>query len=427
MVCFLSETKPEGGFRFISVFQLCALWSAYRAALITRADLQVWFAAHEMVARRCGVAKTGHRVSYTNTELCELTGRGGIRSSCTRLTHAGVLNWSSEVITFPATPSHETQRTRLEETLKLVPNCHRQVPVPRRLLRFLARGCSRVLLATILGHLFRCLYYREGKCRPDGLCKASWIAEVFGVSERAVKSARQRLEAIGFLTRTETKQWVRNRYGQKMTINLHWEIPTAPRTPIAALAAEVAPLPVLFASEIAPPDSNKKLLRTEEEKHQEPVADVPHGFLSTLFTEMREHIRNGTAPSETAECIVMCDSPASNTQKQSITPQAAPILAAPSLTNVVLEDLRDTDRLLTLYHEAMGVKLIGKSEAEQLAFFALARHVIAYGPTNPGGLFRQLLSRKQFQVITQEEEEDAMRRLKRHLYGKTNRAVLQAA
>jgi hypothetical protein len=141
---------------------------------------------------------------------------------------------------------------------------------------------------------------------------------------------------------------------------------------------------------------------------------------------MREHVQNGTAPIETAERIVMYGNPASNTQKQSITPQLTPILAGPSLTNVVLEDLRDTDRLFTLYHQATGVKLIGKTEAEQLAFFALARHVIAYGPTNPGGLFRQLLARKQFQVITQEEE-DAVRRLKRHLYGKTDRAVLQAA
>jgi hypothetical protein len=66
----------------------------------------------------------------------------------------------------------------------------RRIPVPRRLVRFLAKGCSRVALATMLGHLFRCLYYRQGHYRAEGLSKASWIAEVFGVSLRAVKTAR---------------------------------------------------------------------------------------------------------------------------------------------------------------------------------------------------------------------------------------------
>jgi hypothetical protein len=79
-----------------------------------------------------------------------------------------------------------------------------------------------------------------------------------------------------------------------------------------------------------------------------------------------------------------------------------------------LEDLRDTDRLFALYHQALTAKLIGKSEAEQLAFFAVAQHVITYGPANPGGLFRQLLARKQFQVITQAEEDAAVQRLKRY-------------
>jgi len=84
------------------------------------------------------------------------------------------------------------------------------------------------------------------------------------------------------------------------------------------------------------------------------------------------------------------------------------------LKNVLLEDLRDTDRLFALYYQALTAKLIGQSEAEQLAFFALAQHVITYGPDNPGGLFRQLLARQQFQVITQAEEDAAVHRLKRY-------------
>ena len=123
----------------------------------------------------------------------------------------------------------------------------------------------------------------------------------------------------------------------------------------------------------------------------------------------------------------MCCSSASHSQEKSVAPRPAPVLATPSLTNVLLEDLRDTERLFALYHQAIEANLLGKSEAEQLAFFALAQHVIAYGPANPGGLFRQLLTRKQFQVITQAEEDAAVRRLKRHWYGKADCAIPQAA
>lgn len=123
----------------------------------------------------------------------------------------------------------------------------------------------------------------------------------------------------------------------------------------------------------------------------------------------------------------MCSNPASRTQKHSVAPLPKPVLAAPSLTNVVVEDLRDTERLFLLYHLAIAANLLGKSEAEQLAFFALAQHVLAYGPMNPGGLFRQLLVRKQFQVITQAEEDAAVRRLKRHLYEKADHPIPEAA
>lgn len=194
--------KPEGGFRFISVVQLCALWAAYHAKLIGPSELQVWFATHEMVARRCLTFKKRQRVSYTVSELEELTKRKGGAASPKCLAHYGLLTWSQEAIAFPIDPHLAGQQTRLRAMVELVRNNKRQVPVPRRMLRFLARGSSRVMVATVLGHLFRCLYYRKGECRAEGLCKASWIAEVFGVSERAVKTARHALEAIGWLNQT---------------------------------------------------------------------------------------------------------------------------------------------------------------------------------------------------------------------------------
>ena len=407
-----ARAKPDGGFRFISVVQLCSVWIAYQAKLISSMDLRVWFAAQEMVARRCLVLQKGQRISYTITELHELTEREGGATSLKRLAHCGLLIWASDIITFPLNPHLAGQHTRLRDMLALVRNNKRQVPVPRRMLRFIAGGGNRVMVATVLGHLFRCLYYRKGECYPAGLCKASWIAEVFGVSERAVKTARQSLEALEWLVRIEIKHWVRNRYGQKMAINLHWEAPLPSSHPVVLATPGIAPLSLPSTPKITPPDSNKKL-RIEEEENQNPVGGVAPGILSALFTEARKQVRNSTAPIEIVGHVVISSSD-SHAQNKSVKPRPTVALAAPLLKNVLLEDLRDTDRLFALYYQALTAKLIGQSEAEQLAFFALAQHVITYGPDNPGGLFRQLLARQQFQVITQAEEDAAVHRLKRY-------------
>ena len=77
----------------------------------------------------------------------------------------------------------------LDATLDLISHPDRRVPVPRRIIRLIASGARRTLIATILGHLIRCLFYKHGECHPKGCCKASWIAEVFGVSERCRQEA----------------------------------------------------------------------------------------------------------------------------------------------------------------------------------------------------------------------------------------------
>ena len=65
--------KPEGGFVFLTAQQLCLLWWAYRSRLIQLMDFRVWFAAQEMVARRCQIA-AGQVPDYTPRELHGLVG-----------------------------------------------------------------------------------------------------------------------------------------------------------------------------------------------------------------------------------------------------------------------------------------------------------------------------------------------------------------
>ena len=61
--CVEGASKPQGGFSFITVVQLCLGWFAYRSGLVRYGDLRAWFACHELVARRCRL-KRGRAADY---------------------------------------------------------------------------------------------------------------------------------------------------------------------------------------------------------------------------------------------------------------------------------------------------------------------------------------------------------------------------
>jgi hypothetical protein len=279
------------------------------------------------------------------------------------------------------------------------------------------------MIATILGHLLRCLYYRQGHCNPEGFCKASWIANIFGVSHRNIKAARRHLEQIGLLQRTEVPQWVRNRYGQKMTINLQWNPPTP--VPAQVDSSVLPPLARPTTAELPPPDSYEKL--PSGAKHQKPATSGTAGALLALFTQAREAVRNGTVPSEEPEPVVTPRfAPLPQQASQPSSEKRSVSLSTPSLQKIIPEDLRDTPRLLSLYDQAVQTHVIGASEADRLAFVGLAEHVLGYEPENPGALFRQLLVHRRFAFITQTEEDAARRRLTHHLYNEKWATPLQA-
>jgi hypothetical protein len=342
------------------------------------------------------------------------------------------------------------------------------------------------VIATLLGHLFRCLYYRGGQCCPDGHCKATWIADVFGLSLRQVKHARQQLEHLGLLQRHEAPHWVLNAYGVSITINLHWDGPPhddtiraqAPMTawcespaslhatdqksdiaPLASMtgteaerrrsqatadavvpqeaAAKIAPPTCPKDTEIAPPESDREL--SARDKDQKPVPRGGAGVLSSLFLDMRAGIKTGVITQREQEAVLTPSTTAPLTEKRgnrrapaattalSAAPSGETALPPPTLRHLRIEDLRDTDRLLQLYAQAVSAGLLSCSEADRLTFVALAQHVLSYRPDNPGGLFLQLLRKRQFDYITQDDEDRAQRRLKRALYGGTLPMRSQAA
>src|SRR4030095_5499060 len=99
--------KPEGGFQFISIEQLCVLWCAYREAVIPLIDVRVWFAAQEVLARRCQITR-GQQPTYRQDELARLVNRvKGVSASLQRLHAHGLHTWESHALLFyHSTPEH---------------------------------------------------------------------------------------------------------------------------------------------------------------------------------------------------------------------------------------------------------------------------------------------------------------------------------
>jgi hypothetical protein len=445
-------SKPKGGYLLIPAVRLALVWWAYHERLIRLVDLRVWFAAGEMVARRCGRQAPRH-CRYGLDELQRLTGLSTrrLKDSLRRLQAARLLSWSKSAITFPASPEVVTLRDRagFRDFLDKIPNHRRLVPVPRRILRLLAGGARPALIATILGHLVRCLYLKGGKCLDRGRVKASWIAETFGVGLRRVKQARHDLVAMGWLIPIQADQWQLNRWGSHVRINLAWSrldgIPASPAPPPGAETGqeggnglpptpvpvtELAPPSPVFGPELAPPDSDEEPL--QEFKDQEPASGGPTGFYISLPEEQTEEPTTAGSSGEAslpqpvpalpaarpATVVELPPAPALPVARPTSTPGAAsPAPGKPDLRNVVLEDLKDTGRLLDLYEQALGQGLVTPSEWDRLRFVAAAEHARIIGTRNPCGLFVRLIRGKLLHFTTCDDQEAASVRLRRHLYG----------
>lgn len=377
-----ARRKPAGGFCFVSVAELASAWWAYSEKLIRIADLRAYFACQEANARRSN-GKGGEAPRFVLEEIRGLTGVpvSKLRGSIKRLEAAGLLSWSESALTFG---DGSGLGPRFVAFLSKLPNNDRRVPVPRRIVRLIAGGSRPALIACILGHLLRCLYYRKGSVWSRGRCKASWVAETFGVSLRRVKEARAELVRLGWLLPEEAPQWALNRWGASLSINLDWH--RLDGVSESSVEPKSAPPRADSVPKLAPPESDKKPLR--ESNNQKPAPGGPSGFLISEG-------QGGENP--------------------------------PVLRNVVPADLRDTGRLLTLQAEAVGLGLVTESEGDRLKFVAAAEHARVIGTRNPCGLFVRLVRGKLWHFLTQGDEDAASLRLKRHLFGGPRREEMPAA
>ena len=88
-----------------------------------------------------------------------------------------------------------------------------------------------------------------------------------------------------------------------------------------------------------------------------------------------------------------------------------------ALRHIMPDDLTNTARLLILFDEAQAQGLIGGSESERLTFVATAERARLRAITNAPGLFAELVRRRLWHFVTQDNEDQAQTRLRKHFYG----------
>jgi hypothetical protein len=259
-----------------------------------------------------------------------------------------LISWSISSVTFPKLEGGERKDRRL-------------IPVPRRTLRLLA-GCKRpVVAATVLGHLIRCVFFRSGECFSRGTCKASWLADTFGVNVRSVKAARKQLAEVGWLEVAESDHWHKQQWGGTAVVNLCWGGPARKRK------GAFSPRQEFSTSKFSPPDSNKKL--SSRVRYQKLVSE-PSG------------VKTGEP-------------------------------GKPSIGNIKLEDLLRFSRTEELYRQAVSVGLVKHSENQVLNWIGAAVRAKAVAG-DPVRVFAGIVRKKLWRYITQEQEDQARRALTRY-------------
>ena len=311
-----------------------------------------------------------HAPSFREKELILLVGggtTGKVKKGIQRLEALGLLEWSRNCISVDTAKAEIALQDSDEwlDILSLVKNNRRKIPVPRKMIRYLARSRSVSLHMTTWGHMLRCLYYRKDRCVSGGKTKLSWLVQVFHGDHRNIKKARKHLIDIGWLEPVESSQISLNRWGLQTLINLHWNIPGN---------ESISPPLKKHNDANSPPLIDRKLSYSKRVINQKPQR------ATGVKTKTRVHFK-------------------------------------PTLKHITLEDLRDPMLLDQLYWQAIEARSLPHSEFNRLLWFAAAEHSLSAGKQNPCGLFVSLYTKKLWHHITQEQEDYAKAKLKKLDFG----------
>jgi hypothetical protein len=226
--------KPEGGYVQVPTLTIAILWWAYAKGLLSLRGVRVGLALFELRIRRAAFVWTEKKrgnpepeftPNYSTKELGDYCGlpEKRARAALKELLALGLVSeFSEKRIVFA--PSLESVAPTLELRSEFrawfsLLTKRKRVPVPRRILALAAESSSPALIAVILGACLRCVYFKPEKgFTYSGRLSCSWLSARFGLSLRAVQSAKEHLVALGWIERHGDI----NRFGERLTVNPEW-------------------------------------------------------------------------------------------------------------------------------------------------------------------------------------------------------------
>lgn len=373
----------ESGYKTVTATQIGNCISALNRKEISYRAVRVYFGCLVLVAIREAAKRSRVKEGRSQRtvprfrvgELCELTGLANqtTRRELRSLNRAGVLSFSESHI--------EIRREATPEGLILAQcfagtrSCQRPIPVPRSVLRFLARSERAVLGKTVLAYVLRGMSIdrRSGEVRGVGTVKASWIADAMKVSLRAAKAARRDLIELGFISKdTGSVQRKLNRDGAYFRVNLSWKGEKEKLrqgkpgvvTRFGIPESGIAPRPVKSCPAFAPPIKEKKTPYGSKDQKARP-SKAPGVF------SIQERGRG------------------------------------PALRDVQPEDLKDFRRTEALYHQAVAARWLRDSEASFLNWVGAAVRAKTCRASDPVRVFLGIVRRGLWSHITDNDEERA--------------------
>jgi len=388
----ITASRIRGRTVEVSLVGLSIVWGMLRQEVLELRDVRAWLGLQEMRERRSKrysqkSAKDWRACQrHTFEELAVLMGthRAKARTSVRRLERAGVVRWSESAIEFIDVPDSvgEGESAELWKLWSAAPKAgkvrgKKKLHLPRRVLRFLARGQSRGLTAVMLAQCLRCLFFHKDQgWATRGRVKASWNAEAFDISVRSVKRARADLVARGWLVERETLgQWDLQHYGSNFEINAWW---AGTDGELVENDRAAAPVVKLCTPKVAP--GSKRI----ERQMSPPIKDL------SLPTELKNQKPKPQA----------AQTPGLVSSRKKVGGRT------PSFFDVTTENLKSCAEVLVLFEHAQRLGVVGCSEMDRLNFVAAAVHARRIGE-RPPALFVQLIRKRLWENITHEDEDQA--------------------
>lgn len=361
----------KGGYKTITPIQIGNCLAALGQKAISYRAFRVYFAALALVAVREAAARDSKRkgrkrrdgVRYQISELSSATGLNekALKKELKSLGRASLLAWAEGAVVVNPNPVAGSEAVL--EALSGRRSPFRPVPVPRAVLRFVASSGKASLGKTVIAYAMRGLSIdREGaEVRFSGTVKASWIASVFGLSLRSVKSARKALIGSELITKdTGSFQRKLNRDGAFFRFNCNW-----------SGERKFAPLGAKSRVIFAPPYKYKKTSYEFKNQKTQSSALKPAG---------------------------VCKANAGK----------------PDLRDVRREDLKTVPRLGELFRQGVAAGWAKGSEAEFLNWIASAIRVNSARAHDPVRVFVAIVRQRRWELITQAQEDKARAVIRRY-------------